>query len=233
MSVGSQHSNPSIVVVIPAYNEASVLEETIRQLLNASYTVVVVDDGSTPSLKERLHPFSIHYLRHRVNLGQGAALQTGFRYAQTLQPKVVISFDADGQHDPADIPALAAPILADEVDIVLGSRFLEKGSDSLPAARRKLLGIARLVNGLLTGLWLSDAHNGLRALGPKALEEINLQENRMAHASEILLEIRKHGWRRKEIGVNIRYTDYSKQKGQSGWDSIRIVFDLLLHKLFQ
>ena len=222
-----------IVVVIPAYNESMVIEETLQQLKPLGYTVVLVDDGSSPSLKDRLQHFPIHYLRHRVNLGQGAALQTGFRYAQTLDPQVVISFDADGQHDPADIPSLIDPILQQEADIVLGSRFLEKNSSGLPASRKKLLGLARWVNGILTGLWLTDAHNGMRALSPKVLGEINLQENRMAHASEILLEIKKHGWRWKEVGVRIHYTDYSKQKGQSGWNSFRIVFDLLLHKLFQ
>ena len=228
------HIDPSsIVVVLPAYNEGPVLEETIRSLAEKNYSIIVVDDGSAPSLKEKCAPLSVHYLRHRVNMGQGASLQTGFTYAQKLNPAVVVSFDADGQHDVADIPALIEPILHNEADIVLGSRFLEKGSSNLSASRKKILGIARVVNGLFTGLWLSDAHNGLRALGPKALREINLQENRMAHASEILLEINKRDWRFKEIGVSIKYTDYSQQKGQSGWNSIRIVFDLLLHKLFR
>lgn len=233
MSVPAHIDPASIVVVLPAYNEGAVLEETIASLSANNYTVIVVDDGSVPSLQERCQSFPVHYLRHRVNMGQGASLQTGFEYAQKLNPAVVISFDADGQHDVSDIPALATPILSNEADIVLGSRFLEKGSSSLPATRKKLLGIARIVNGLFTGLWLSDAHNGLRALGPKALREICLQENRMAHASEILLEIRKRDWRFKEIGVAVKYTAYSQQKGQSGWNSIRIVFDLLLHKLFR
>lgn len=93
--------------------------------------------------------------------------------------------------------------------------------------------MARYVNFLFTGLLLSDAHNGFRALNRKAAELIRIKENRMAHASEILILVKKHKLRLKEVAVEVRYTEYSKAKGQSGWNSIRILFDLLLHKLLR
>ncbi len=175
----------------------------------------------------------VHYLYHRINLGQGAALQTGIDYARKMNPDIIITFDADGQHTINDFTALIMPILRQEADIVLGSRFLPDSGTILSFPKRMVLQVARFVNFLFSGLLLTDAHNGLRALNRKAYEKISIRENRMAHASEILFEIRKHQLRFMEVPVHIFYTDYSKQKGQSVFDSIKILFDLILHKLFR
>ena len=205
-----------IHVIVPAYNEGSVIRATVMELLEGGYQVIVVDDGSRDDTQAQLQNLDIHYLRHRINLGQGAALQTGMDYAKQLGAELVVHFDADGQHRVEDLPALLAPILAKEADIVLGSRFLVDTSET-PPFRRFLLKLGILVNGLFTGLWLSDAHNGLRAMNAKALASIRLQENGMAHATEILSEIRRHDLHYQEIPVQIRYSSYSRAKGQSGW----------------
>ncbi len=227
------HTVAKRIVVIPAYNESSVLTSVVKSLLEKGYSIVIVDDGSNPSLYPHVQNMPVYFLRHRANLGQGAALQTGFDFAKKLNPDLVISFDADGQHDVTCIPSLIEPLLKNEADVVLGSRFLSAEKTNIPFAKKILLQIARGVNYLFSGLLLSDAHNGLRAFNRIALEKITITENRMAHASEIIFEIKKHGLRFKEMPVLIVYTDYSKKKGQSSWDSIKILFDLILHKLFK
>jgi glycosyltransferase involved in cell wall biosynthesis len=226
-------NNNEILVVVPVYNEGHVIVNTLTELTKAGYTVVVVDDGSDMPVRNSVGHLPLTILRHRVNLGQGAALQTAFSYAKKHNPSIIITFDADGQHDAADIPAMIAPIRSRRADIVLGSRFLPEGGGDISFSKKMVLQLARFINFLLSGALLSDAHNGFRALNRLALEKIVLTENRMAHASEILFETRRNGLRFCEVPVHIRYTDYSKQKGQSAWDSIKILFDLVLHKLFK
>jgi len=221
-----------IVVVIPAFNEGPVVIAIVKELLQHQYIPVVVDDGSVCSLNAELRNYPVYFLRHQVNLGQGAALQTGFEFAKRLKPDYVITMDADGQHHTSCIPHLLQPLATNEADTVLGSRFLGPGNTAIPFGRKLVLHSARLINYLFSGLLLSDAHNGLRAFNNTALQKINITENRMAHASEILFEIKKHGLRFKEVPVQVAYTAYSRKKGQSAWDSIRILFDLILYKLF-
>jgi glycosyltransferase involved in cell wall biosynthesis len=173
----------------------------------------------------------IHYLRHPINLGQGAALQTGMDYAKAQGAEAVIHFDADGQHDKNDIPQFLAA-LETGVDVVIGSRFLrESDLAQVPKGKRLVLRCARIVNGVFTGMWLTDAHNGFRALGRKALEAIDLTENRMAHATEIMSQIRAAKLTVKEVPVTIRYTDYSQAKGQKWTNSLNILIDLILNKI--
>ena len=225
--------NKTIAILIPAYNESSVLRKVVEQLLLNSYTIIIVDDGSDMPMKDHLMGLPVITLKHPVNLGQGASLQTGLDYLKKLDPDIVITFDGDGQHDGNDIPKLIEPILKDEADVVLGSRFLPETKSSIPFSKKIVLQIARFVNFILSGVLLSDAHNGLRAMNKNAWKNIRITENRMAHASEILFEIKKHQLRIREVPVNIQYSQYSKEKGQSAWDSIKVLFDLVLHKLFK
>ena len=221
-----------IFVIVPTYNENNVLGEVVAQLVNNDYTVVVVDDGSITAPSEQVKNLPVHLLTHQQNLGQGAALETGTNYAVQQGADYIVHFDADGQHNSGDIPALMNPLTTNKADIVFGSRFLTNKSN-ISFGKQLLLQLARYINFLFTGILLTDAHNGLRALTAAAAEKIHLTENRMAHASEILFLVKKHRLRFTEIPVTIKYTAYSKKKGQSAWNSIRIFFDLLLHKLFE
>jgi glycosyltransferase involved in cell wall biosynthesis len=135
-----------IVVVIPTYNEGPVVISIVKELLLRQYIPVIVEDGSLSSMKAELKNYSVFFLRHRVNLGQGAALQTGFEFAKHLDPDYVITMDADGQHDAAGIPRLLQPLERNEADTVLGSRFLEAGSNSIPFGRKLVLHSARVIN---------------------------------------------------------------------------------------
>lgn len=232
--MNSTIDNKNVYVIVPAFNEQEVIRSVVLDLLRYPYRVVVVDDGSTPSLKGTLSDIDgLHYIRHKVNLGQGAALQTGIDYALRRNASYIVTFDADGQHAPADIDRLLAPLQNQEAAIALGSRFLAKNMHNATAGRKLLLKTGRLVNYFFTGLYLSDAHNGLRAMTKDAAGKIRLKENRMAHATEILFAIRQHHLVYKEIPAVVTYTSYSKAKGQSVFNSIRIFFDLVLHKLFE
>jgi glycosyltransferase involved in cell wall biosynthesis len=226
--------NAAIFVIIPAYNEAAALPSTIAPLIDAGYAVVVVDDGSADDTQHVLKELRAVVLRHAVNLGQGAALQTGMDYAFQTGAEIAVHFDADGQHPADAIPRLVEPILRGDADVVLGSRFLRaEDAAQTPRGRRVVLRAGIAVSGVFTGMWLSDTHNGFRALSRRALGEIQLRENGFAHATEILAQIRRKKLRYLETPCAVKYTDYSRKKGQSFWNSLNIVFDLLMEKLFR
>lgn len=221
-----------IIVVIPTYNESKVLRRVVHDVCALGCRVVVVDDGSHEAARKVLQGLPVVVLRHEVNLGQGAAIQTGLSYSLKQDVKVVVTFDSDGQHRAKDIPALVEPILAGKADVVLGSRFLRvKDRETMPLKKKILLRGAVWVNFLLTGMKLSDAHNGLRALSAKAVRLIKLKENGFAHATEIIEQIRKTKCRVIEVPTRVVYTQYSRTKGQSVWNSINIVLDLILRKV--
>jgi len=168
-------------------------------------------------------------LRHVVNRGQGAALQTGIEYSLSRGARIIVTFDSDGQHSPADLPILVAPLLEGKADIVLGSRFLGS-ADRMPALRRVLLRIAVFFTRLMSGLKITDAHNGLRAFSRRAASMIHIQLDRMAHASELMDQIRRSGLPYTEVPVHVRYTQYSREKGQRGVHALRIAFDYFIGK---
>ena len=230
----SNHIDTSpVFIVVPAFNEDAIIRQVINDLCQLNYQVIVVDDGSEIPVASQLNNLPVHILRHEVNLGQGAALQTGIEYALSNNAGYIVSFDADGQHQSADIDKMLQPLLDQEADITLGSRFITGSKHNMTSGRKILVKMGRWLNYLLTGLLLTDAHNGLRAMNRKAASSIRITENRMAHATELLTEIKKNKLRYKEIPVTIHYTAYSKSKGQTAWSSFRIFFDLLLNKIFR
>jgi glycosyltransferase involved in cell wall biosynthesis len=208
-------------VVVPAYNEARAIGPVVAELVAAGWRVVVVDDGSSDGTAEAARGAVV--LRHVVNRGQGAALQTGVDFAVARGARAVVSFDADGQHRVEDVPALLAALAAGH-DVALGSRFLG-GVEGATRARRRLLAAAVRVSNALSGLRLSDAHCGLRAFRASAADALRLTQDRMAHASQLLANIRRHRLRVVEVPVTVRYTDYSRAKGQGGVQAVKILFD--------
>lgn len=221
-------------MVVPVYNDTQEIGRVVQAILaEGPFWVIVVDDGSNEGIAPHLHGLPVTLLRHQVNLGQGAALQTGFDQALLQGADIVVSFDGDGQHDAQDLPALLEPLVAGRVSVVLGSRFIGQQDNNVPHVRRWVLKAARLINFLFCGILLSDAHNGLRAFSRAALERIRITENRMGHASEILFEIKKHRLLYEEAPVTVHYTNYSRGKGQSSRDSIKVLFDLVLLKFFR
>lgn len=221
-----------VFIVIPAYNEGTRLATVLHGLRDYFPGVVVVDDGSRDDTYDVACRFPVHALRHMVNRGQGAALQTGISYSLLQGAKYVVTYDADGQHRSEDIERMLQPALAGECDVVLGSRFLEEGSNP-PFLRRVLLQAARGFTWLTSGLYLTDCHNGFRVLTRHAASQIHLEQDRMAHASQLYDEIRRSGLRWREVPVTIRYTRETLAKGQSASGAINIVFQYVLGKMMR
>ncbi|MEM8898695.1 MAG: glycosyltransferase family 2 protein [Bacteroidota bacterium] len=218
-------------VLIPTYNEAEVIRSTVEDVLQHGYEVVLIDDGSTDNTRESVSGLPITYLRHKTNLGQGAALESGMAYARKHQPEVIVHFDADGQHAAADIEALIQPILQGKSDVVQGSRFLSpSSSESIPFPRILLLKLAVVFHGLFTGIWLSDAHIGLRALHYRAYKQIQFSLNGMGHATEFLMEVKKHRLSISEVPASVAYTPYSLKKGKGLKSAMKILREVIFKR---
>jgi glycosyltransferase involved in cell wall biosynthesis len=217
-------------VIIPAFNEAAVVAEVIGRVREAYPNLVVVDDGSTDCTDAVAHAAGATVLRHEVNLGQGAALETGIRYALGRGAQRVVTFDADGQHRVEDIAVLERRQRESGADVIIGCRFLG-ACPGLPFCRRWVLRLAVLFTWLTAGVKLSDAHNGLRLFTRRAAERIRIRQCGMAHASELVGQAHDHGLTIAEAPVTILYTAYSLGKGQRLGNAFRIVADLLLARL--
>ena len=218
-----------IVAVVPAYNEAPVVGRVVRDLRAVVDSVVVVDDGSSDETAAVAKREGAVVVRHGLNRGQGAALGTGIRYALEWGADIIVTFDADGQHQAADVPRLVEPLLLGRCDVTLGSRFCRGAAVvGMPRARRLLVAIAARFDRLRTGLAITDTHNGLRAFTRQAAARLVIRHDGMAHASEILDEIARHGLRFTEVPVSVRYTPYAGGKGQRLGASWAIVRDLVL-----
>jgi glycosyltransferase involved in cell wall biosynthesis len=224
--------HPNLWVICAAYNEAATIGGVAAELRRAGHQVVVVDDGSLDHTRDIAATAGVHVVAHPINLGQGAALQTGIDYALGRGADVLVTFDADGQHRVSDIPRLLDALRRERADFALGSRFLGQ-TTNLPILRRWLLQAATVFTRLTTGLRLTDSHNGLRAFTRKGAAAIRLRQNRMAHASEILVEIAQSGLRYVEVPVTIDYTAYSLAKGQRIGDSVTILLDLFAQELYR
>ncbi len=220
----------SIWIVVAAFNEAAVLSPIVSDLVRRSYRVVVVDDGSNDATGQIALSAGATVVTHPVNLGQGAALQTGINFALQQCANYVVTFDADGQHRPSDIARLIDALIDRDAAYALGSRFLGS-SRGMPMGRRLLLQAAVWLTRVLTGLRLTDTHNGLRAMTREGASRLSLRQNRMAHASELLEQIAISGLHHVEVPVTIDYTQYSLAKGQRFSDSLAILLDLSAQKL--
>lgn len=231
MSISDKHLPAKVWVVMAAYNEASVIAGVVGGLRAAGYPVVVVDDGSKDGTPARAAEAGATLVQHPINLGQGAGLQTGIEYALMRGAEAIVTFDADGQHRVADIPRLLEALEASNADFALGSRFLGATPVNMPGSRRLLLRAATLFTRITTGLKVSDAHNGFRAMTRRGAQAIQMRQNRMAHASEILHQIAASGLRYVEAPVTIEYSDYSLAKGQKMSDSFGIMIDLFARRL--
>ena len=229
-------NNKNIFCIIPSYNEEKRIKKTIQDVKKIIKNIVVVDDGSSDKTYKKAKETDVTVLRHIINRGQGAALQTGNEFAYKKGAEAVIHFDADGQFVANEIPQLLKPLLNNECDVSLGSRFIDS-APKIPFTKKYILfPIAHLINYVLLGVKLTDPQSGFRALNRTAMKNILIEQDGSAHCSEILYKTNINKLRIKEVPMTVIYNEY----GQSLFDGkgrkkggIQIVKDLLLAKIMQ
>ncbi|OCB18142.1 glycosyl transferase [Mycobacterium malmoense] len=224
MDTASQY--PGAWIVIPAFNEASVIGEVVADVRSIFDNVVCVDDGSTDDTGEIARRAGAHLVRHPINLGQGAAIQTGVEYARK-QPgaQVFATFDGDGQHRVKDLAAMVDRLCAEDVDVVIGTRFGAHGGSRPPFVKRLVLRTAARLSRRGRRLGLTDTNNGLRVFNKKVADGLDITMSGMSHANEFIMLITENHWRVVEQPVEVLYTDYSKSKGQPLLNGVNIIFD--------
>lgn len=211
-----------IVFLIRAYNEATRIMQVIESIMVAGYDqILVVDDGSTDGtevlLSDLITHEKIHFVRHGTNRGAGAALETGFAYIRAMHMnnnwKYLVTFDADGQHDIKDMDHFISALKHDSsLDVIFGSRFIIKTNTNVPFIRRMILLGGRIFTSLISGVHLTDAHNGYRMMRIEVLEKIHITMDGMEYASELIDQIGTHKFRFTEVPVNIHYDEYTLGK---------------------
>ncbi|MBU1915593.1 glycosyltransferase family 2 protein [Patescibacteria group bacterium] len=219
------------VVVIPAYNEANTVGGVARSLLGRVDGIVVVDDGSVDDTARLARIAGAEVVTHVINRGLGAAIGTGLALALAQGADVIITFDADGQHQAEDIARMLAPLLAGEADITIGTRTLDR--QLMPASRRLANWIGNALTFILFGLWVKDSQSGLRAFTRETAQRLELRCDRMEVSSEIVREIRRNQLRLIEIPIQPVYTEYSRSKGQGFFVGLKTAGKLLLHRVMR
>ncbi|MCL4385656.1 MAG: glycosyltransferase family 2 protein [Actinobacteria bacterium] len=221
-----------IYIIIPAYNEASLIPTVLNDLINNGYkNIIVVDDGSTDNTSGIVKNFNVDLIKHPVNMGPGAAIKTGIDYALLKNAKIMITFDADGQHLAKDIPNLISPIINNQAEITLGNRFINNMSN-VPVFKKIILKLGAFLMFLMYGILSSDSHNGLKAISKSAALKINIKSNGWEYCSEIIEEIMLKKIKYIEVPVTVNYSDYSIKKGQKIYNSFYIVSKMFLKWIF-
>lgn len=220
-------------LIIPCFNEGSVIRQVIENARQTFPNIVAVNDGSADDSAAQIHAAGAWLVNHPVNLGQGASLQTGIEFARS-QPgaKYFCTFDADGQHQVKDVIAMLNKLKNENLDIVIGTRFGENSpkESEVPLLKRIVLQTVVFLSPTTRKLGLTDAHNGLRVFNKHVADNLNLRMSGMSHASEFVDIIHKQNWKVGELPVDILYTDYSRSKGQSLINGVNILADELVGK---
>jgi glycosyltransferase involved in cell wall biosynthesis len=222
--------------ILAAFNEEKRITKTIKDLKKEGYNnLVVIDDGSEDNTYELAKKEKVHVLKHPVNRGQGAALRSGIEYALRKKAKYIIHFDADGQHRVQDIPAMIKPVLEGKAEIALGSRYLDKNKKTkMPIHRTFYLKGGLWFTKLMTGLKLTDTHNGFRAMTAKAARELKITQDEMEHASEILELIARKKVKYKEVPVIITYNEEVMENSTNSFKmGVQIILKTIHYKFFK
>jgi glycosyltransferase involved in cell wall biosynthesis len=219
-----------IFVVLPAYNEEKTIAKVMEDLMKMGFEVVVVDDGSKDNtyniasniIQENNHGF---LCKHLLNRGLGAALRTGIEASLIEDPDVIVTFDADGQHDPQDILNVSKPIINGDADVVVGKRNFRE----MPLSKKLGNKIMNLITLIFYGIKVNDSQSGLRAFNRKAAESIMINARDYGVSSEIVGEVKRHNLKFKEVTIKTIYTEYSMTKGTNLSEGLKILTKLIMN----
>ncbi len=221
----------TLFAIIPAYNEYSRVGNVVRQAQKYVDTVIVVDDGSTDGTGDAAESAGATVIRHPENSGAGAATMTGIEAARRMGATMVVTLDADEQHDPQDIPQLLEPAKRGEADIVFSNRFGQR--NRIPWIRRLFNGIGNIVTLLATGRWISDSQSGYKVFGPRALAQVDLRMRGFEFCTEIVREAAQHRWRIAQVPTKVLYSAYTLAKGQSFGNGVKTALKILLRSFLR
>lgn len=218
-------------IIMPVYNEEQVVEDTIKGVLKSYPDIVCVNDGSTDNSAEKIGKTKAILVNHPINMGAGAATQTGIEFAlQDKNAQYFVTFDSDGQHRVEDIAPMLKHLQDNNLDVVIGSRFLGE-VENISGIKSLFLGFAKLFNRFTTKVDITDPHNGLRVFNRKFAESLDITLHGFAHASEIVEHMGSGKFQYGEYPVTVLYTDYSLKKGQPMLNAVNIVFDLFFNRI--
>ncbi len=194
---------PRITAIIPAYNEELAIGSVVISTSNYVDHIMVVDDGSTDKTAEIAEKAGAQVIRHKQNMGKGAALKTGFNTVKNTG--IIVTMDSDGQHDPAEIPKLIQPIENGEADIVNGSRYLDKKDTETPSYRRLGQTVLDKATNISSGLDVTDSQSGFRAFATYTIPAFKFKESGFTIESEMLTDAAENGYKIMEVAIGVSY----------------------------
>jgi len=220
-----------VIAVIPAYNEAKRIVGVVGHTRQFVDCVVVVDDGSSDTTADVARRAGATVVSHPQNCGAGAATMTGIDAARSLRADVIVTLDADEQHDPNDIPALLQPIKDNRADIVFANRFGQR--NRIPLIRRLFNAVGNLVTFATTGKWVNDSQCGFKVFGPRAVREVRIRMSGYEFCTELVREAVQHKWRIAQVPIKVLYSQYTLAKGQSFANGVKTAFRILLRSFLR
>lgn len=221
-------SSSNVYVIIPALNEASRIGKVIYATrLQGFDNIIVVDDGSSDNTSKTAVNFGATVLYHQINLGPGAATQTGIEYALEQGADIIVTIDADHQHFPEDIPRLLDTLHKESVDVVIGSRFLQ--DNDIPSVRRFYNRIGNWLTALITGIFISDSQSGMKAFRAGFARKIAFNFNGYEFCTEFIFFLRRFHASYREVPINVRYSKETLEKGQSFGNGVKMALRFFKH----
>ncbi len=213
-------------IVVPAFNEGVRIRRVIRSIKESGYNnIIVIDDGSTDDTAQIAQQNGAVIRRHPLNLGPGASTQTGIEYALSKRAQYIITMDADGQHRSEDLDRLAQKLVEEDLDVVIGSRFIGQ-ANRIPFWRKQFNKVGNFFTFLLSGLYVSDSQSGLKAMSRSFAERLNIEHNGFEFCTEIIQKINAFNADFAEIPVSVRYTRDTMSKGQNFYNGLKMLFNL-------
>jgi glycosyltransferase involved in cell wall biosynthesis len=228
-NLSTKKAEYNVYIVIPAYNESKVIRNVIEELKEKNWDIILVDDGSSDETykiaENSLKNYNGFIYSHSLNRGVGAALKTGIEAAIQKKADLIVTFDADGQHDSNDINSLIEPIIKGEADVVNGTR----NYDEMPVSKKLSNQIMNILTFVFYGIRLKDSQSGFKAFSRHAAQVIEIHSRGFGVISEIGGEIKKHDLKLKEVPIKTIYTDYAMTKGTNLKVGLKILFKLIMN----